>query len=362
MKKTNKIILLITCIMLLAVNVVLGYTVELDPERLISFPMRITNGEGTISIDDSQTNYQLYYQAVEISNSDYDQINKIDEDGKKELSEIETQINSLKAEAENLRTIYEEKLEEYKTIKDTDADESQIEAAKTAYEGALEDYNSKVAEYNAKVAEYNAKVEEINSSIKVLIPEFIEGKWIETADGSFKIDRTQFSGKKAFAVWVKLICSDGTIYYDQAIYTTNGTKVEEVKVEAITLDKTEISIKEGSSYSLTATITPSDATNKTVIWSSSDESVATVINGKVTGVSEGTATITATTSDGNHTAICKVTVTEKDVSSSTNEDDSTSKNELPAAGTISYIVAFAAIGLVAFGIIMYKKAQYWDFK
>ncbi|MCD8355019.1 MAG: S-layer homology domain-containing protein, partial [Clostridia bacterium] len=64
----------------------------------------------------------------------------------------------------------------------------------------------------------------------------------------------------------------------------------------------------GSTSTLTATITPSNATTNTVTWSSSNTSVATVdSSGKVTGVKAGTATITATSNNGK-TATCQVTV------------------------------------------------------
>ena len=79
-------------------------------------------------------------------------------------------------------------------------------------------------------------------------------------------------------------------------------------VEGISLDKETLEISVNGSGVLTATVTPDDATNKTVIWSSSDETVATVTNGIVSGVAAGVTTITATTEDGNFFAICDVTV------------------------------------------------------
>ena len=92
----------------------------------------------------------------------------------------------------------------------------------------------------------------------------------------------------------------------------NVSKIEFVKSVAVTgveLNKTSTSIEVGSNETLTATIAPADATNKNVTWTSSNTDVATVDGGVVTGVAEGTATITVTTVDGNFTATCTVTVT-----------------------------------------------------
>ncbi|EFH4884925.1 hypothetical protein F9394_03575 [Escherichia coli] len=76
------------------------------------------------------------------------------------------------------------------------------------------------------------------------------------------------------------------------------------------MDRSTLSIKQGATTTLIATVEPSNATNKTVIWTSSDESIATVdASGKVSGVAEGNATITGTTADGAKTATCDVTVT-----------------------------------------------------
>lgn len=83
-------------------------------------------------------------------------------------------------------------------------------------------------------------------------------------------------------------------------------KPTEVKVTGVTLNKTSLDLKVGGSQDLTSTINPSNATNKTATWSSSNESVATVANGKVTAVGAGEATITVTV-DGK-SATAKVTV------------------------------------------------------
>jgi uncharacterized protein YjdB len=80
-------------------------------------------------------------------------------------------------------------------------------------------------------------------------------------------------------------------------------------VNAVTLDKQTLPIEVGKTGTLTPTIAPADATNKAVTWSSSDDAIATVNGGVVTGVAVGTATITVTTGDGNKTATCTVTVT-----------------------------------------------------
>ena len=87
-------------------------------------------------------------------------------------------------------------------------------------------------------------------------------------------------------------------------------KAEDIVPESITINKTELVLdKEKATETLTATVSPENADDKTVTWSSSDESVAKVDKntGKVTAVKAGTATITAETVNGK-TAACKVTV------------------------------------------------------
>lgn len=83
---------------------------------------------------------------------------------------------------------------------------------------------------------------------------------------------------------------------------------ENVAVTGIKLSDTSINIEKGTTYTLNADIEPDDATKKGIRWTSSDTSVATVSNGVVKGIAEGSATITATTVDGGFTASCEVTV------------------------------------------------------
>lgn len=83
-----------------------------------------------------------------------------------------------------------------------------------------------------------------------------------------------------------------------------------VSVTAVALDKTTLSLKPAATAKLAVTITPSEATTKTVTWTSSDDKVATVSDGTVTAVAVGTATITVKTDDGGLTASCAVTVSE----------------------------------------------------
>ena len=89
-------------------------------------------------------------------------------------------------------------------------------------------------------------------------------------------------------------------------FTASG---DDIPVDGVALLPASLTLDEGQSANLTATVSPPDATNQAVTWSSSDESIATVdASGNVTAVAEGNATITVTTVDGNFTDVTAVTV------------------------------------------------------
>ena len=93
-----------------------------------------------------------------------------------------------------------------------------------------------------------------------------------------------------------------------AVTLTATVPAPPVAVSGVRLNKTSLSFTgTGSSQTLTATVSPSNATNKTLTWSSSNTSVATVSNGVVKAVGFGTATITAKSNNGK-TASCSVAV------------------------------------------------------
>ena len=142
-----------------------------------------------------------------------------------------------------------------------------------------------------------------------------------------------------------------------------------VPVTSLTLSETLISIVQGSTYKIKSSIDPSNATNKTVTWVSSNESVATVVNGVITAISEGSARITAT-ADGKE-AYVNVTVTnnsglipvsslllsQTDVSIKIGESQTVIATVNPTNAddaTVTWISANENIACVSYGIITGK--------
>ena len=138
----------------------------------------------------------------------------------------------------------------------------------------------------------------------------VNGSPIEVSFGSPTSARFSFPlGKNCT---YKFIATDkaGNVT-EKTVTVYDGTYV--VPVTGVSLDESSITLDVGGNQTLTATVTPEDATNKKVRWSSDNEAVAAVSeDGVVTAVAGGTAVITATTHDGFFTASCTVTVNAPD--------------------------------------------------
>jgi uncharacterized protein YjdB len=139
-----------------------------------------------------------------------------------------------------------------------------------------------------------------------------DGNW-----GQVTIPISDFAGLLAFQNmnYLFAIVSDGALPANtfqlglDDIYWEGGGGTT-VAVTGVTVTPSSASVLVGSTQQLTATISPSDATNQSVSWSSSNPAIATVsTSGLVTGIAAGSATITVTTQDGNKTATSNITVT-----------------------------------------------------
>lgn len=133
----------------------------------------------------------------------------------------------------------------------------------------------------------------------------------------------------------KIIATAGSFTSNELTFAIN----DYINVESVSLNKNIITLNKGATETLVATITPSNAINKNVTWSSNNTNVATVEDGVITAVSKGTATITVTTLDGNKTSTANVTVIEPSITISainySNSINSESKLYKDYTGTIT---------------------------
>lgn len=152
-------------------------------------------------------------------------------------------------------------------------------------------------------------------------------------------------------------------------FTTYQDK-EKVEITGITLNKTKVEMQEGETLNLVATITPSNATNKNVTWTSSNEEVATISKtGIITAVKKGTTTITATTEEGKKTATCTITVKEKTNQADNiyypdteTKDTTTATGIIPQTGAKTTAIIIITISILVTGIICIKIRKMKDIK
>lgn len=152
-----------------------------------------------------------------------------------------------------------------------------------------------------------------NETLKATIaPENATNKAVKWASDNADVATVDNAGK---VIAVKAGTANVTATSDdQGKVATIKVTVKDpvVAVTGVSLDQAELSVEEGATAQLKATIAPGNATNKKVAWKSGNPETFTIDgNGKVTGVKAGSATAVATTDDGGKTAEAKVTVTAK---------------------------------------------------
>ena len=135
-------------------------------------------------------------------------------------------------------------------------------------------------------------------------------RWFSQNTGIASVNPTSgyIYAKAEGATYICAAAKDGSGAYD----CINVTVRKRVPVESVSFDFSRFTIKKGEQKTISATVSPANATDKKLTWSSSDTGVATVAGGVVTAVAHGRAVITATANDGSgKSASCTITVTEK---------------------------------------------------
>lgn len=145
-----------------------------------------------------------------------------------------------------------------------------------------------------------------------------DGKVVAVGEkGTKEVDVTGLTPNTKYAKGTYKKAFDATVDKNLSDIASDSVDVEEfttlpITVTGVTLDKDTLSVEEGASSKLTATVTPTNATDKSVTWKSGNDATATVDqNGTVAGVKAGTVNVVATTKDGSKTATCAITVTAK---------------------------------------------------
>jgi hypothetical protein len=172
-------------------------------------------------------------------------------------------------------------------------------------------------------------------------------------------DRSVENGRQ-YWYWIKYTNTSGvTANSDSATAKPSGGNPQPIAVTGVLVSPTSSAVAVGSTTTLSANVTPNNATNKSVSWSTSNAGVATVsANGVVTGIAAGNATITARAADGGRTASSTVTVSAKpdptvnytlEVGVSGNGSTSISGNHSYKPGTAVTITATPASGSVFSG-------------
>ena len=185
---------------------------------------------------------------------------------------------------------------------------------------AVDDSKSQIAK-NDSIKAFNVKVKSLLSKNVTYIDTYNNINW-----NTVKFDSTGVHyDNETYTIIYKYILSK---LYNKKTTTPETTKTKNIKVTKVTVSGTN-KVQVGKSITLKATITPSNASNKSVTWKSNNTKVATVsTSGKVKGIKAGTVTITATAKDGSKKkGTYKVTVSKKSKTTTKTKQSENDKNE-----------------------------------
>ncbi len=197
--------------------------------------------------------------------------------------------------------------------------------------------NTHATSITTNMSSANIKKGETVTATATIVPANATNKYVKwlTSDASVAdVDGGVITGNSSGTATITAVAGSNT-----NVKATIKVTVH-VPVTGLALDKNDLSMKVGDSSTLAPTITPADADNKDIIWTSTNPGVASVENGIVSALNSGTTTITATSAEnGAITATCKVTVSKKqgtDIVIGTGKSANTYRVLEGAGNTVSY--------------------------
>ena len=191
---------------------------------------------------------------------------------------------------------------------------------------------------------------EISSSTKVI--------WSSSDDKVATVENGKVTAKSIGNTIITVSTEDGQ-YKDictvSVVKKDSSTQPTVVPMASISLNKSSLSLYVGNTETLIATILPNNATDKSLVWSSSNSSIATVKNGKIIAKTVGTTIITVSNADGTKKATCNVTVINKETTSGKTSDNTVIDGKLPQTGGNMKLTITTILTITLIAIIMYKK-------
>jgi len=209
----------------------------------INFPTLITNGAGTINVSGNTNNDKIYYQAIVMTDSQYNTINQLQ-------SDLTTAYNDFKARFDAKKAIYDPLAAKVNAGTATEAE----------FQQAQQLYNELVAMQE----EYEQTRASLLQRMDAAYPQYNNSNWVEAVNGNFTINNTS-NEDKYYVLWAKV--GDTT---DKMIYKVLGRADTTIPLKSVTVE-----------VGKTLELTGSDGTDiSTITWVSDDSTIAIIENNK----------------------------------------------------------------------------------